>query len=67
MLAASCQGWDAPVEELYASVEKKIPVRRLGQPEDIAKAAAFLLSDEAAYVNGTILVLDGGTMALPPW
>ena len=67
MLAASCQGWDAPVEELYAEVEKKIPVRRLGQPEDIAKAAAFLLGKDAAYVNGTILTLDGGTMALPPW
>jgi len=67
MLAASCEGWDKPVEELYAEVEKKIPVRRLGQPEDIAKAAAFLISDNAAYVNGTVLVLDGGTMALPPW
>lgn len=67
MLAASCEGWNAPVEELYAQVEQKIPVRRLGQPEDIAKAASFLLSDEAAYVNGTILTLDGGTMALPPW
>ena len=67
MLAASCEGWDAPVEELYAEVEKKIPVRRLGQPEDIARAAAFLLSDDAAYVNGTVLTLDGGTMALPPW
>ena len=67
MLAASCEGWNAPVEELYAQVEQKIPVRRLGQPDDIAKAAAFLLSDAAAYVNGTILTLDGGTMALPPW
>ena len=67
MLAASCEGWDKPVEELYAEVEKKIPVRRLGQPEDIARAAAFLLSDDAAYINGTVLVLDGGTMALPPW
>lgn len=67
MLAASCAGWDQPVEELYAEVEKRIPVRRLGQPEDIARAAAFLLSDEAGYINGTILVLDGGTMALPPW
>jgi NAD(P)-dependent dehydrogenase (short-subunit alcohol dehydrogenase family) len=67
MLAASCEGWNAPVAELYALVEQKIPVRRLGQPEDIAKAAAFLLSDDAAYVNGTILTLDGGTMALPPW
>jgi len=67
MLAASCQGWDKPVAELYAEVEKKIPVRRLGQPLDIAKAAAFLLSDDAAYINGTSLVLDGGTMGLPPW
>lgn len=67
MLAATCEGWDAPVEELYAEVEKKIPVRRLGQPEDIARAAAFLLSSDADYVNGTILTLDGGTMALPPW
>ena len=67
MLAASCEGWDAPVEELYAQVEKKIPVRRLGQPIDIARTAAFLLSDDADYVNGTIVILDGGTMALPPW
>lgn len=67
MLAATCAGWDKPVEELYAEVAQKIPVRRLGQPEDIARAAAFLLSDEASYVNATSLVLDGGTMALPPW
>ena len=67
MLAASCQGWDKPVEQLYAEVAEKIPVRRLGEPDDIAKAAAFLLSDEASYINGTILSLDGGTLALPPW
>jgi NAD(P)-dependent dehydrogenase (short-subunit alcohol dehydrogenase family) len=67
MLAASCEGWDKPVAELYAEVEKKIPVRRLGQPRDVARAVAFLLSDEASYINGTTLVLDGGTMALPPW
>ncbi|APZ91879.1 SDR family NAD(P)-dependent oxidoreductase [Fuerstiella marisgermanici] len=67
MLAATCQGWDKPIEELYAEVAKKIPVRRLGEPEDVAKAAAFLLSDDASYINGTILTLDGGTMPLPPW
>ena len=67
MLAASCQGWDKPVEELYASVEQRIPVRRLGQPEDIAKAAAFFLSDDASYINGTSLTVDGGTTPLPPW
>jgi NAD(P)-dependent dehydrogenase (short-subunit alcohol dehydrogenase family) len=67
MLAATCQGWDKPIDELYAEVAQKIPVRRLGEPEDVAKAAAFLLSDEASYINGTILTLDGGTLALPPW
>ena len=67
MLAASCEGWNKPVEELYADVARRIPVRRLGQPLDIAQAAAFLLSDQAGYINGTSIGLDGGTMALPPW
>jgi NAD(P)-dependent dehydrogenase (short-subunit alcohol dehydrogenase family) len=67
MLAATCEGWDKPVAQLYAEVARRIPVRRLGQPQDIANAAAFLLSDEASYINATSLVLDGGTMALPPW
>ncbi len=67
MLAATCEGWDKPVAELYAEVARRIPVRRLGQPIDIAQTAAFLLSDEAGYINGTSLVLDGGTLALPPW
>ena len=66
MLAATCEGWDKPVEELYAEVAKKIPVRRLGQPIDIAKTAAFLLSEDSEYINATSIVLDGGTMALPP-
>ena len=67
MLAATCEGWDKPVEELYAEVAKKIPVRRLGQPIDIAKTAAFLLSEDSEYINATSIVLDGGTMALPQW
>ena len=67
MLAATCEGWEKPIDELYAEVAKKIPVRRLGEPQDVAKAAAFLLSGDAGYINGTILTLDGGTLALPPW
>ena len=67
MLAATCEGWDKPIAELYAEVARRIPARRLGQPIDIAHAAAFLLSDEAEYINATSLILDGGTMALPPW
>jgi NAD(P)-dependent dehydrogenase (short-subunit alcohol dehydrogenase family) len=40
--------------------EKRIPLRRLGVPEDIARAARFLLSDDAAYVTACELVVDGG-------
>ncbi|MCD4685599.1 MAG: SDR family oxidoreductase, partial [Anaerolineae bacterium] len=36
------------------------PVRRLGEPEDIANAFLFLASDDAAFVNGTVLSVDGG-------
>jgi len=67
MLAATCAGWDAPKEELYAEVAKKIPVRRLGQPVDVAKAVAFLISDDAEYINGVSIPLEGGTLNLPPW
>jgi NAD(P)-dependent dehydrogenase (short-subunit alcohol dehydrogenase family) len=67
MLAASCAGWDQPKEELYAEVAKKIPVRRLGQPDDVARAVAYLLSDAAEFINGSVVHLEGGTLALPPW
>ncbi len=67
MLAASCEGWDKPKEVLYAEVAKKIPVQRMGQPIDVARAVAFLISDEAEFINGSVVHLEGGTLALPPW
>lgn len=67
MLAASCEGWDKPKEELYADVAKKIPVRRLGHPDEVARTIAFLLSDDAGFINGSVVHLEGGTLALPPW
>jgi 3alpha(or 20beta)-hydroxysteroid dehydrogenase len=42
---------------------RSVPIGRIGQGSDIAKAAAFLLSDEAAYITGTDLSVDGGFMA----
>jgi len=67
MLAASCAGWSKSKEEIYADVAKKIPVQRMGQPIDVANAVAFLLSDAAGFIAGSIVHLEGGTLALPPW
>jgi len=67
MLAASCEGFSKPKEELYEEVARRIPARRLGQPIEVARAVAFLLDDDAGYINGSVLHLDGGTRALPPW
>jgi len=40
-----------------------IPLKRFALPEDIAKAALWLLSDQSAYINGTVIVADGGYLA----
>ena len=37
-----------------------IPVKRFGNPEDIARAVAFLASDDAGYITGQVLCVDGG-------
>ena len=49
--------------EQYAERAKNIPLRRNGTPDDVAKAVAFLLSDEAAFINGAMLAVDGGIIA----
>jgi len=48
----------APLEQ--EKLLNQIPLRRVGQPEDIADAIAFLASDWAAYITGQILLIDGG-------
>ena len=38
----------------------KTPLKRVGQPEEVAKLMAFLLSDENTYITGTTIAIDGG-------
>ena len=49
--------------EQYEQRAKNIPLRRNGTPDDVAKAVAFLLSDDAAFINGAMLAVDGGIIA----
>ncbi len=47
-------------EKVLERLKKQIPVGRLGKPADVANAYLFLASDEADYINGTVLHVDGG-------
>jgi len=47
-------------EEVKKSYIDKIPLKRFGSPKDVAQAVAFLLSDNSAYITGTILKVNGG-------
>ena len=46
-------------EEMIKPLIAQIPLRRLGQPEDIANAFVFLASDDASYITGVVLQVDG--------
>lgn len=61
---------DTPLQAPYldeakkAAIAAEIPMRRIGQPRDIAQAALFLASDESSWMNGAELVVDGGFYAM---
>lgn len=52
-------------EPAEAAVAATVPLRRLGEPEDIAQAALFLASDFASWITGHTLVVDGGALIRP--
>ena len=51
---------DAEAERFFARFAERIPLGRVGQPEDVAAAVAFLASDQARQITGTALLIDGG-------
>ena len=58
--------WQERVDQEPAIFERLVrwyPLRRVGEPEDVAAAAAFLASDDAAWITGEVLRVDGGLLA----
>lgn len=57
---AHAQKIGQPVDELVADLSRDVSLRRMGTPEECAKAVYFLASEDAAYITGTTLHVDGG-------
>jgi len=57
------EAWDTP--EAYNKLLELIPYKRIGEPEDIGRAAVWLASDDSDYVNGTTIFVDGGMTLYP--
>jgi 3-oxoacyl-[acyl-carrier protein] reductase len=51
---------DSIPEKVLRSIEEKVPMGRLGRPEEIANTYAWLASDEASYINGAVIEVSGG-------
>ena len=60
MTAATAERVGATPEDYQKLASSQIPLRRVGQPEEVAAVIAFLASDEASYVSGQTLHIDGG-------
>ena len=52
-------------EPLGDEIAAHTPLKRIGEPDDIAHAALFLCSDLASWITGQVLVIDGGAMVRP--
>lgn len=51
---------DNMTDEAKKQIEDKVPLRRIGEPSEIAEMAAFLASDKASYITGQVICVDGG-------
>lgn len=62
-------GMNTPVlkkEYLVSGLKQKIPIKRLADPEEVAKVALFLASDDSSYINGSTILVDGGMTGYNP-
>jgi 3-oxoacyl-[acyl-carrier protein] reductase len=60
MTAATAARQGLDFEEWKSSIARDIPLGRIGQPEDVAAVASFLCSEDAAYVSGQVIYVNGG-------
>ncbi|MEL7242812.1 MAG: glucose 1-dehydrogenase [Cyanobacteria bacterium J06641_2] len=58
---------DEVLGDYSETIKQQIPIGRLGQPEEIAKVVLFLASDDASYISGEDLLVDGGRIRLNLW
>ena len=52
------------IAEIFEKLSKSQPIGRMGKPEEIAALAAFICSDDAAFITGTDYPIDGGFLTL---
>ncbi len=55
--------WEASAEERKAVLRERTALRRIGEPTDVAAAASFLIGDDARFITGAVLIVDGGATA----
>jgi NAD(P)-dependent dehydrogenase (short-subunit alcohol dehydrogenase family) len=48
---------------LREHLDRNVPLRRMGKPEEVAAVFAFLASDDAGFITGTVIPIDGGELA----
>lgn len=53
------------VEEAYDRIKETIPAKRIGKPSEVGELVSFLCSEEASYINGTNIQIDGGVVKFP--